>query len=308
MGKIVKDLVSVMIPTYNRPEMFEQALQSVLAQDYPHLEILVADNGTNDATETIVQQYLDDPRLQYRRNKDAATKADNFSVFEKWAKGEYLQWLMDDDMLAPQKISRMVMCFRQQPQVTLVTSRRQCIDAEGRLLSQAAGGININGEYGLFDGNDVGYATLMDCGNFIGEPSAVLFRRKDLKHHYWRADCRGYLVISDVVMWLELMEKGSMAMFRDPLSYCRIHPHQEGKQIDVMLLGFTEWFRLLTEYRRRNVFLRDDKDYRSALIKFHRFFRDYIKPEQLAAATDTRRQLYDKYVRKIMAWDEESNT
>ena len=295
-----------MIPTYNRPKMFEQTLKSALAQDYPHVEILVADNSTNDDTENLVKKYKSEPRLQYRRNKNAKTKTENFLTFKNWAKGEYLQWLMDDDLLAPNKLSLMTACFRQQPKVTLVTSRRGLIDAAGNSLGQADTGPVINGQYGIFYGNDVGCAILSDCGNFIGEPSATLFRRSDLKHHYWAANCRDYWVISDVVMWMELMEKGDLAIFRDPLSYCRVHEGQEGKQVDVMLLGYTEWFRLLTEYRQRNVFLQDDGSYQKALIKFTHFFQNYIKPNQWAEADAERIKLYEQYAQIVRAWEADS--
>ena len=89
----------------------------------------------------------------------------------------------------------------------------------------------------------------------------LLFRRRDLTHHYWNAEVRGYKVISDVVMWLELMEKGDLLVFKEPLSYYRRHGAQEGQRGEVLLLSRLEWFSLLTEYYERGVFLHSLADY-----------------------------------------------
>ena len=84
-------LVSIMIPTYNRPEMFALTLESALSQTYPNVEILVTDNSTNEDTANLMEYYKDEPRVTYLRNREAKSKAENFAPFETLAKGEYLQ-------------------------------------------------------------------------------------------------------------------------------------------------------------------------------------------------------------------------
>ncbi len=254
MEKKNKPLVSIMIPTYNRPELFEQTLQSALNQDYENFEVLVNDNSSNDDTEQLIQRYLSDPRLHYNRNRGAKTKEENFSSFEYQAKGEYLQWCMDDDMLAPNKLSKMIECFEKHPEVTLVTSQRGVVNGDGMLIKQWKAPFKITAEYEVLAGADTALTTLANATNFIGEPSAVLFRRRDLKNHYWHAESRGYLTISDIAMWLELLEHGDIAIFREPLSYFRRHKGQEGAQGDVILLSRLEWIRLNREYYQRQVF------------------------------------------------------
>ena len=99
-----------MIPTYNRPEYFELTLRSALAQTYPNIEILVCDNSTDERTAELMQAkgYVQDPRVHYQRNRAAKTKEENFAPFETMAKGKYLQWLMDDDIFALDKIEKMM--------------------------------------------------------------------------------------------------------------------------------------------------------------------------------------------------------
>lgn len=265
-------LVSIMIPTYNRPELFEKTLQSALAQTYPNVEILVNDNSTDDVTQQLMEKYIADDRVRYFRNRLAASKADNFAPFEEMAAGEYLQWCMDDDILAPEKLARMAPVLRDNPQVMLVASQRGFIDEQGnRLPDMEYSIIKRDVPWECFAGDDVGRVLLADANNFIGEPTSVLFRRRDLHNHYWRATCNGYKAISDVVMWLELMEKGDLVVFREPLSYYRKHAGQEGQTPEVVLLSRLEWLKLLQEYRQRGVFI-DEDAFRQGVAKLKKSF------------------------------------
>lgn len=261
----IPGLVSIMIPTYERPELFELTLKSALAQTYKKIEILVCDNSRDERTAKLMEKYRGHPLVTYVRNREAKTKAENFMPFERMAKGEYLQWLMDDDILRPQKLTKMVKALQKDPKVKLVTSLRGLIDGEGSYLGQRDVGYTVNGKYGVITGNQMGRYTLMTMRNPIGEPSAVLFRRRDLTNHYWRAESRGYLAISDVAMWLELMEQGDVVVFRVPLSDYRRHKTQEGHQGNVILLSRLEWMRLGTEYYRRRVFLTEPEEYKTLL-------------------------------------------
>lgn len=260
-------LVSIMIPTYNRPEYFRETLESALMQTYPNIEVIVCDNSTDDRTEILMLEYQNDIRVRYIRNKAAKTKAENFMPFEHLAQGEFLQWCMDDDILLPDKITLMIDAFLCEPTAVLVTSVRGVIDGEGAFLGLWQDAPPIHGTYGCFPRDAVGHAILMDHANFLGEPSAALFRRRDLTHHYWRAESRGYETISDCAMWLELLEKGDAVIFGRPLSLFRQHGGQEGQQPHAIVLSRVEWRRLIEDYWRQRVFLTDEDDYRYALRK-----------------------------------------
>lgn len=282
-------LISVMIPTYNRPEMFALALESALSQTYPNVEVLVTDNSTNEDTAELMEYYRNEPRVTYLRNREAKSKPENFAPFETLAKGEYLQWLMDDDVLAPDKLQRMMDVFLAYPNLTLVTSQRGMIDGEGNDIGVYCPIKGLEGEYQIFAGEKAGRTLFFSVCNYIGEPSAVLFRRKDLVHHYWRADSRGYVTLSDVAMWLELLEKGDIAIFQEPLSWYRNHDAQEGKNPDVVLNAFLEWESLITEHFERRAYLKTWEDYRRSLrrlrevwIKFEPILLVEGSPEMLA--------------------------
>ena len=120
-------------------------------------------------------------------------------------------------------------------------------------------------------------------GNILGEPSAVLFRRQDMTNHYWNADSRGYKVLSDVAMWLELLEKGKCVLYKEPLSYYRRHAGQEGQQIDVVLLSRLEWVRLAQDYLKKNCFI-TEQDYVRVIQVLLKDYESLLKKKDIASA------------------------
>ncbi len=292
-------LVSIMIPTYNRPELFVLTLESALSQTYPNVEVLVTDNSTNEDTAELMEYYKNEPRVTYLRNREAKSKPENFAPFETMAKGEYLQWLMDDDILAPQKLEKMMAVFMRYPNVSLVTSQRGLIDSEGNDKGIYIPVAGLKGECEIFSGEKAGRFLLLSVCNYIGEPSAVLFRRKDLIHHYWRADSRGYVALSDVAMWLELLEKGDIGIFKDPLSWYRRHESQEGQMPDVVLNAFLEWESLITEHFERKAYLKTSEDYRLSLQKLRAVWTEF-EPILL---TEGSAEMIGKYRERVVKID-----
>lgn len=278
-------LVSIMIPTYNRPEMFEKTLISALNQTYRNIEILVNDNSTNDLTQQLIEKYLSDERLHYYRNVNAKNKEENFKPFEQQAKGSMLQWCMDDDILEAKKIEIMVQVLRDNPGITLVTSQRGIIDENDNIISSGVANIlNIESTYAHYDGKELSCAMLTSIINIIGEPSAVLFRRNDLKNHYWKAECRGYERISDVVMWLELLEKGNCIIFKEPLSYYRSHQQQEGQQPEVILQSRLEWKRLIDESYKNSKILSENDYVKGLTTLYNEYNTSFFSLPQLRKA------------------------
>ena len=95
---------SIVIPTYNRADLIGLTLQSVLAQTYPHLEILVVDDGSKDNTAEVVQGYAADPRLHYFPKENAERgAARNYGLAR--ATGEYVLFLDSDDRFHPEHLA-----------------------------------------------------------------------------------------------------------------------------------------------------------------------------------------------------------
>ena len=296
-------LVSIMIPTYNRPKFFEKTLKSALNQTYKNIEIIVNDNSTNDDTEMLMQKYLVDKRIRYFRNYKAKSKEANFIPFKEQARGSLLQWCMDDDILAPDKLSKMVPVLRDNKNITLVTSMRNFIDSDDNIIdNELRYNLNLSEEINGLKGEFVGYNTLTRIANFIGEPSATLFRRKDLKNHYWKAESKGLYAISDVAMWLELMEIGNIVIFKEPLSYYRYHVQQEGQIPEVCLLSRMEWKKLIDEYYERGIFLHTREDYLKGLRKmYEEYVKYYSEDSTLVLSQYTSAKNYQEYKETMLS-------
>ncbi len=282
-------LVSIMIPTYNRPEFFERTLMSAINQSYPNVEILVNDNSTNDDTQALMEKYAGVVNLQYFRNKEARTKAENFAPFETQTKGQYLQWCMDDDLLAADKLTKMVPILRDNPAVTIVSSIRGIVDENDEPIKRdSMNNIPIpeGQEYGYFYGEDMAGQMLLFTQNLIGEPSAVLFRRNDLIHHYWQAEAKGYKTISDVAMWCELLEKGHCLIFKQPLSFYRRHGSQEGQRPEIILLSRLEWMQLITSYHEQGKYITSQESYKRALMVLYNEYQSSFKNNEYLRQAD----------------------
>ncbi|MDE6007407.1 MAG: glycosyltransferase [Muribaculaceae bacterium] len=91
-------LVTIMIPTYNQEEYISEAVQSALKQDYKNLEIIVADDCSDDNTEAIVKKFDNDPRLRYVRNPVNLGRVGNYhNCVHELAQGEWVINLDGDD-------------------------------------------------------------------------------------------------------------------------------------------------------------------------------------------------------------------
>ena len=108
-------LVSVIIPTYNRPHTIERAIRSVYSQSYSNIEIVVVDDNAKNLnarkkTSEIMKKY---PRVKYIKNQKNVGGAESRNIGIRTAKGKYVAFLDDDDEFLPSKISRQVALMEQ---------------------------------------------------------------------------------------------------------------------------------------------------------------------------------------------------
>ncbi len=100
--------VTAVIPTYNRAWTLAEAVESVLAQDYPAIEAIVVDDGSTDDTPSILGRYGDRIRVIRQENRGVSA-ARNRGIGE--ARGVYIAFLDSDDLWRPGKISAQVAFF-----------------------------------------------------------------------------------------------------------------------------------------------------------------------------------------------------
>ncbi|TVP45514.1 MAG: glycosyltransferase family 2 protein [Halomonas sp.] len=91
-------LVSIIIPCYNAEAFIAEAIESALAQTYPHCEVLVVNDGSQDASGSVIEGYQDRVRY-FKTDHLGACHARNIGL--KAASGKRVQWLDADDVLRP---------------------------------------------------------------------------------------------------------------------------------------------------------------------------------------------------------------
>ncbi len=102
MNKTDKPLVTIAIPTYNRPNELKKAIDSAIGQIYENLEIFVSDNCSSDKrVDEICKEYASsDARIRYVRQSENKGPLFNYNYLLENAKGEYHIYLADDDWLS----------------------------------------------------------------------------------------------------------------------------------------------------------------------------------------------------------------
>jgi hypothetical protein len=221
-------LVSVLIPAYN-PRFFAACLDSALAQTYTNTEIVVCDDSPGTDIEQIVRSRASAETLRYERNETRLRPRANFIRCFERARGEFVKFLCDDDLLAPTCVSSLLQAFRLAPDISLATSRRQRVDENGRHLGDQPATLPIVAESSVIAGYTLANAMISVGLNTVGEPSTVLFRKVDLLDQapeYFRFDTVAGRGIIDMVTWTALLLKGDAVYLRDCHSSFRIHPGQ----------------------------------------------------------------------------------
>jgi glycosyltransferase involved in cell wall biosynthesis len=212
-------LVSVVIPAYNAEAFLGETLDSVLAQTYPNLEVIVVDDGSTDATPQLLEKYSDRIRVLRQANAGQAA-ARNYGARE--AHGELLAFLDSDDLWDPDKIARQVALLARFPTALAVYCDHRTIDARGQpIASNAAQG------YPRPSGDILRALLLGPC---IITPGLVLLRRHafDMTSGFDETPLmRGH---EDYALWLRLATQGSFVYSPDTLVSYRRHKQQATRQ------------------------------------------------------------------------------
>jgi hypothetical protein len=239
-------LVTVSIPVYNRPELLAETLDSVLAQTYEELEILVVDNASTDDTVAVAMSYAEkDSRVAVHQNTHNIGSLDNYRRCMELARGEYMKLLCSDDLLAPRAIARLVDAISAEEGLVLATSSRTLIDGDGVPLPVIASTELIAISDVVFDGRELANRMLVRAINDVGEPSTALFRVGLVDpREAFEVGGTTFGHLSDVVTWLRLLVQGDAAYIAEPLSQTRLHDGNAGLA-DRGVGEHAEWIELI---------------------------------------------------------------
>jgi GT2 family glycosyltransferase len=126
-------LVSIITPSYNQGRYIEETIQSVLSQDYPHLEYLVVDGGSSDNTVEILKKY--EGHLTWISEKDRG-QADAINKGFNMAQGAIVAWLNSDDTYLPGAVRKSVQYFETHPEIGMLYGEGYHIDENGEFIER----------------------------------------------------------------------------------------------------------------------------------------------------------------------------
>ena len=215
-------LISILIPSY-KPRHFEIALTSALAQTWANKEIIVSDDCPSEAIADICARY---PGIRYSRNPNPGSQ-NNVLRLIGLAQGEFVKFLMDDDLLHPLCIGQMAAAFANVPSATLAFSSRDLIDADNRVI-QRPRAFQVKDIITVIPGAQLLHRCISDALNHIGELTTAMMRRCDIVDAAGRPTLfefhgREVSGLGDMSAWMNLCERGDAIYFAEPLSYFRMH-------------------------------------------------------------------------------------
>jgi glycosyltransferase involved in cell wall biosynthesis len=129
------DLVSVVIPTYNRAQPLAAAVDSALGQTHSNVEVVIADDGSTDQTPDLVEsRWRGESRVRYHRQENAGvSSARNLAI--RHAHGDYVAFLDSDDSWLPWKLELQLACLRAFPQAGMCWTDMDAYGPDGQLLA-----------------------------------------------------------------------------------------------------------------------------------------------------------------------------
>lgn len=233
-------LVSIVIPSSN-PRYFAECIDSAIGQTYRNVEIVVSDDCETDAIAELVREREGRVPIRYTRNAVRLRTRRNYEQCLTLARGTYVKFLNDDDVLEPDCVATLVQAFARVPGLTLATSHRLRIDAASRPLPDMPATRPAVDRDLEIDGVSLANVAIMYGLNFIGEPSTALVRKRDLAlrpmvdgerpFNFNGEEVRGAV---DFAMWSRLLVQGNAVFFARRLSRFRTHDAQAQAQADVV--------------------------------------------------------------------------
>ncbi len=129
--------VTVVLPTYNRAKYLADAVQSILNQTFPDLELIVVDDGSTDETRSLLNGFTD-ARIKYiYQSQQGISAAMNTGITA--ASGRYIARLDSDDIWLPEMLAIQVSTLENRTELGLVYAKAQGMDANGNPLSETRG-------------------------------------------------------------------------------------------------------------------------------------------------------------------------
>jgi glycosyltransferase involved in cell wall biosynthesis len=203
--------VSIITPSYNQGRYIEATILSVLAQDYPNIEYIIIDGGSQDESLEIIQRYAD--RLDGWVSEKDKGHADALNKGFARASGEILAWLNSDDTYYPGAVSEAVAYLKAHPQAGMVYADANLTDHSGQVI-------------GKFAAKQTSYRAMLRGSVHI--PQATTFFRADVWRQVGPLDLSLFFSF-DYDLWVKIAKVSAVTYL--PRLWADFRMHDLGKSV-----------------------------------------------------------------------------
>jgi glycosyltransferase involved in cell wall biosynthesis len=213
-------LVSIGLPTRNGERYLEDAVRSVLAQDYSRIELVISDNASDDGTEEICRQFArSDARVHYHRQSQNVGLVANFNAVLHLGRGTYFNWIGDDDWLKPTYVSRCVDVLDDDAALILVSTQQAYVRPDGAVESAGYDATRMRSARPVERFAE--YLRLLTRWGLLLDPLYGMMRRDRVVRLP-----RPVMIYEDEIFAVRLALAGSFGHIGEVLSYRRLKPFQ----------------------------------------------------------------------------------
>lgn len=226
-------MITVLMSVYNGERFLRESIESILTQTFRDFEFLIINDGSTDKTREIILSYSD-PRIRLIDNERNLGLTASLNLGLALATGQLIARQDADDISEPQRLAKQVAFLNVHPEVVLLGTCSNTIDASGQVLYMSTV---------PYDCDDIRWSDLFFCP-FIH--SSVIFR-KDIVLSQIGPYNEAYHVAQDHELWSRIVSRFPVANLREPLVRYRLHPLSmiassdlglvEGKKLSMALIA-----------------------------------------------------------------------
>ena len=263
------DLVSILIPVYNREDLVGRAILSAVNQTYKNIEVICVDNCSTDNTwEKILEYSRNDSRIKIFRNEKNIGPVENWFKCLAYSSGVYCKYLWSDDTIDPLFIAKSVNILAASSEVGFVYTKTQIISESGRSFCYSMG------QEGRYPVSDFVKATFLS-GRTPVSPGCALFRRKDVELNLVRnienekkLDFKRYGAGNDLLLFLKTCALYKYFFYIDE-AFSTFYAHDGSLSVSNKL---DEYYHLA-----KCSFIEDEKEYKRVRDKYYSYL--FMKKE-----------------------------
>ena len=234
-------LVSVIMPVYNEARYLSEAIESVLAQTYKNIELIIFDNCSKDNSAEIARRYAEqDTRVRFYEDSEHlhyVVLSTNYTFSKISADSEYCKVVYGDDWIFPECIERMVQVAVSDPEVVIVSAFT--------MLEEKVWLHGLPYKQSIYPGDEICKRFMGEGQYYFGSPNALLFKaNEDMRNNCFFED---FLPFTDAHKCMELLRDGKFGFVHQVLTFSR---RENESTISAMhLYGFFEMHRFTTIIR-----------------------------------------------------------